>query len=169
MSSSASRRLSLIAAAVAVPLIVAGCGSSAQPAAEVTQPTGAIELPNQPAPAAPSPQQDGLVASDPFADIEVDDQFGNGSSVAVTSVLLQRGPAVLVISDLSGQALGTKRVTPRSQPVSVQLETPVTISQELLATLYLDNGNGSFDPSKDTPMIDDEGEPVSEDFDYVVQ
>jgi hypothetical protein len=74
-----------------------------------------------------------------------------------------------VISDLSGQALGTKRVTPRSQPVSVQLETPVTISQELLATLYLDNGNGSFDPSKDTPMIDDEGEPVSEDFDYVVQ
>ena len=59
----------------------------------MTQPTGAIELLNQPAPAAPSPQQDGLVARI-RSDIEADDQFGNGSSVAVTSVLLQRGPAV---------------------------------------------------------------------------
>jgi hypothetical protein len=160
--------MSLVAAAVAVPLFVAGCTSSATPAAQPSAPTDAIELPAQ-SPVPPPAQQDGLVAPDPFADVEVDDQFGNGREVAVTSVLLSRGPAVLVISDMTGQVLGTKKVTPRSQPVSVQLDRPVTVSQELLATLYLDNGNGQFNPQKDSPMIDDEGEPVSEDFDYVVQ
>lgn len=160
--------MGLVAAAIAVPLVIAGCSSSATPTTETSAPTDAIELSSQ-APVPPPPQQDGLVAPDPFADVEVDDQFGNGNEVAVTSVFLSRGPAVLVISDMTGQVLGTKKVTPRTQPVSVQLDRPVTVSQELLATLYLDNGNGSFNPQKDTPMIDDEGEPVSEDFDYVVQ
>ena len=43
------------------------------------------------------------------------------------------------------------------------------MSQELVATLYLDDGDGSFDAERDTLMVDEEGEPVSEDFDYIVQ
>ena len=104
-----------------------------------------------------------------MADLEVDDQAGNGTEVAVTSVLLSREPALLVITDMTGQVLGVKQVSTRSQPTQVRLQTPVTVSQELDAALYLDNGNGTFNPAKDVPMLDEENEPVSEDFDYVVQ
>ncbi len=127
---------------------------------------GAIELSSPaelPEPAATAP-----TATDPIADLEVDDQFGNGTEVAVTSVLLGREPALLVITDMTGQVLGVKEVSTRSQPTQVKLQTPVTTSQELIASLYLDDGNGRFNPA-DTPMLDEENEPVSEDFDYVVQ
>ena len=123
---------------------------------------------NQPAPAAPSPQQDGLVASDPFADIEGDDQFGNGSSVAVTSVLLQRGPAVLVISDLSGQVLGTRRSRRVASPSRCSW-TRRSPSAKNCSQRSRGQQQRRFRPLEGHPMIDDEGEPVSEDFDYVVQ
>ena len=78
----------------------------------------------------------------------MDDQFGNGSEVAVTSVCLSRGPAVLVISDMTGQVLGHQEAHPPYAAGLSAVGPPVTVSQELLATLYLDNGNGSFDPRR---------------------
>lgn len=166
MSSSASKRAALIGLAVAAPLLIAGCSSSEPAGTTVPAGEGAIEL-NSPA-ASPEPIATAPTATDPIADLEVDDQFGNGTEVAVTSVLLGREPALLVITDMTGQVLGVKEVSTRSQPTQVKLQTPVTASQELIASLYLDDGNGRFNPD-DTPLLDEESERVSEDFDYVVQ
>jgi len=166
VSSSASRA-GLIGLAVVLPLLVAGCSSGSPEPAGTAVPAGegAIELPVE----ASLPTTTTPSATDPVADLEVDDQVGNGTEVAVTSVLLSREPALLVITDMTGQVLGVKQVSTRSQPTQVRLQTPVTVSQELDAALYLDNGNGTFNPAKDIPMLDEENEPVSEDFDYVVQ
>lgn len=163
MSSSASK-LAVVGLAGAGVFALAACGSST-PASDTTSvaPSDAIVLPETPAPAPTNP------AADSVADLEVDDQLGNGRSVTVTSVILGRGPAWLTISDLGGNTLGVKEVSPRAQPVTVKLQPPVTMSQELVATLYLDDGDGSFDAERDTLMVDEEGEPVSEDFDYIVQ
>lgn len=164
MSSSASRA-GLIGLAVALPALLTGCSSSSPAGTTVPAGEEAIELPvGTSAPTASTPS-----ATDPVADLEVDDQAGDGTEVAVTSVLLSREPALLVITDMTGQVLGVKQVSTRSQPTQVRLQTPVTVSQELDAALYLDNGNATFNPAKDVPMLDEENEPVSEDFDYVVQ
>jgi hypothetical protein len=144
-------------------LVLAACGGST-PAAEQTSvaPSDAIVLPEDPQTPLPT-------GADSIADLEVEDQMGNGRSVTVTSVLLGRGPAWLVVSDLGGNTLGVTEVSPRTQPVTIDLRPPVTVSQELLASLHLDDGDGTFDAERDTLMVDEEGEPVSEDFDYIVQ
>ena len=160
MSSSASR----VALAGAAVVALAACGSDT-PAADTTTvvPSEAIVLPEPTSSAPANP------AADSVADLEVEDQYGNGRSVTVTSVILGRGQAWLAVSDLGGNVLGVKELSPRAQPVTVNLQPPVTMSQELLAALYLDDGDGSFDAKRDTLMVDEEGEPVSEDFDYIVQ
>lgn len=158
-----SSSLSKVTFAAIATVTLAAC-SSAQPASEqASPPSEAIVLPEATSPPPTNP------ASDSIADLEVEDQMGNGSEVTVTSVMLGRGPAWLVITDLGGNVLGTKQVSPRTQPVTVPLQPPVTVSQELIATLYLDDGDGRFDADRDTPMVDEEAEIVSEDFDYVVQ
>lgn len=126
-------------------------------------PAEAIVLPEATSPAPTDP------AADSVADVEVDDQFGDGRAVSVTSVLLGKGPAWLVITDLGGNVVGLEEVSPRTQPVTVKLQPPLAVSQELVATLHLDDGDGTFDTQRDRPMVDEEGEQVSEDFDYVVQ
>lgn len=160
MSSSASK-VALVAVAV---LTTAACANGAdQVSEESSVPSDAIVLPEATAAMPTNP------GADSIADLEVDDQWGNGTEVTVTSVMLGRGPAWLVISDLGGNVLGTKQVSPRTQPVTVTLQPAVTMSQELLATLYLDDGDGRFDRQEDTMMVDEEAETVTEDFDYVVQ
>ncbi|MEZ5185516.1 MAG: hypothetical protein R2720_07200 [Candidatus Nanopelagicales bacterium] len=144
-------------------MALAACGSDTPATEPSAVPSEAIVLPETTDPQPTNP------AADSVADLEVDDQYGNGRSVTVTSVILGRGPAWLTISDLGGNVLGVKEVSPRTQPVTVNLQPPVTMSQELLAALYLDDGDGSFDAEKDTLMVDEDGEPVSEDFDYIVQ
>jgi len=59
-------------------------------------------------------------------------------------------------------------VTPQSQPVTVRLNSPVTTSQELHATLYLDNGDGVFELDLDLPILGEEGKLVHETFYYKV-
>ena len=150
-------------AAVAA-LTVAACSSGADPVGDQTAvASDPIVLPEASSPTPTNP------AADTIADLEVDDQLGDGTEVTVTSLVLGRGPAWLVVSDLGGNVLGVKKVSPRTQPVTVPLQPPVTVSQELIATLHLDDGDGRFDPQRDTRMVDEEAETVSEDFDYVVQ
>ena len=160
MSSSVSK----IAVIAAAALATTACVNNAAPVSEQSQlPSEAIVLPEATAPMPTNP------AVDSIADLEVEDQWGDGAEVTVTSVMLGRGPAWLVVSDMGGNALGTKQVSPRTQPVTVTLQPRVATSQELLATLHLDDGDGRFDPQSDTMMVDEEGETVTEDFDYVVQ
>lgn len=152
--------------AVVTVVLTAGCSGASNTSDSAAPATEGIEIPEPSTSSIPAPPN---AAADAVADLEVDDQIGNGREVTVTSVLLGRGPAIMVITDRNGNVLGTKKVSPRTQPVTVRLHQPVTVSQELLATLYLDDGDGAFDPQKDTPMVDEESEPVGEDFDYIVQ
>lgn len=106
--------------------------------------------------------------SDSFAELELEDQSGQGDRVQVEEVRLSLGSGLLVISDLSGNYLGSAIVTPDSQPVAVQLDNKINISQELIGTLYFDDGDGVFSAESDFQIRDDEGEIVREDFDYQV-
>ena len=51
--------------------------------------------------------------------------------------------------------------------MTLTLTQPVRSSQELLAVLHRDDGDGSFDAAAD-PVVVADGEPVAEDFDYIV-
>jgi hypothetical protein len=104
--------------------------------------------------------------SDSFAELEIEDQAGNGQSVELDEVRLSLGLGFLVITNQEGSVLGYATVTPDSQPVSVSLTSKVTSSQELIGLLFLDDGDGEFSSQIDPKILGDEGEPVEEDFDY---
>lgn len=107
-------------------------------------------------------------ATDPFAEVDIDDQSGDGTSVEIDEIKVVRGNSFLVIYDLNGIVLAESLVTPQSQPVTLALNTPVSVSQELQATLYLDNGDGLFELDLDLPILGEEGELVHETFWYSV-
>jgi hypothetical protein len=117
-----------------------------------------VEAPGSAAPATPAPSA---------ADLDIDDQAGDGTRVAVDSVSVS-GPAFVVITDQSGTVLGSDTASPGVQLVSVLLTTPISESAELLGMLVRDDGDGVLDLATDLPLIDDEGESVEEDFDYRV-
>lgn len=106
--------------------------------------------------------------TDRWAEIDIDDQRGDGKSMVIESVEVSRA-AILAIYDRGGKLLVSAQISPRSQPVSVKFDTPLTKSSELLAKLFLDNGDGVFDPSYDLPIYDDESELAEEDFNYRLQ
>lgn len=107
-------------------------------------------------------------ATDPSAEVDIDDQSGSGSELKIDEIKVGRGNAFLVIYDNSGLVLTETLVTPQSQPVTVRLNSPVTSSQELQATLYLDNGDGVFELDLDLPILGEEGKLVHETFYYRV-
>jgi hypothetical protein len=112
-----------------------------------------------------SPEKEDEV-SDGFAELEIEDQGGDGSSVEIEEVRQSLGNAVLVIFDTQRKVLGSSPVTVRSQPVAVQLNSPILKSQKLIAQLFLDNGNGTYDLDQDTPILDHDGDLAREDFEY---
>ena len=107
-------------------------------------------------------------ATDPYAEVDIEDQSGDGRSVAIDEIKVARGNSFLVIYDLNGFVLAQSLVTPQSQPVTLLLDSPILESQELQATLYLDNGDGLFELDLDLPILGEEGELVHESFDYSV-
>lgn len=161
----------------AATLAVAGCADGGSPpvdsapiAVATETPAASPEAPSPQPPVAsptqPSPAWTG--ARDPLAEVEIDDQSGDGTSVTVDSIELARDAAMLVIRDRAGNVHAATRVTPHTTPVRVPLKQPVRTSQELVAELYLDNGNGRFDPRTDQPIVDDDGDLVREEFHFLV-
>ena len=104
--------------------------------------------------------------SDGFAELEIEDQSGDGSSVEIEEVRQSLGNAILVIFDSQGRVLGSSPVTVRTQPVAVELNSPISRSQKLFAQLFLDNGNEKYDPDQDTPILDHDGDLARESFEY---
>lgn len=165
----------------ALPLLLAGCASSpaapelqfdaialgdapvatAQPSSSA-QPEQASESP------ASSESNESEYAQDRYAEIDIDDQSGDGTMVQIDEISISGSNSFLVIYNNQGLVLSSALVTPQSQPVTVKLQVPITNSQELEAVLYLDDGDGVFDLRKDRPILDYEGELVHEDFDYRV-
>lgn len=109
-----------------------------------------------------------LQSTDLEADIEIEDQRGDGTVVAVEEVSVQRGNAFLVITTMAGDLLASDLVSPRSQPVNVVFSKPIANSAQLQAALYLDDGDGKFDPMLDFPIFEEDGEQVRENFFYEV-
>lgn len=105
-----------------------------------------------------------------YAELEIDDQMGDGTSVQIREIETSLQAGLIVIFDSTGSYLGEAIVSSTVQPVSIELATPIASSQELVAQLFSDNGNGVFD-SKDLQVIeseDNEIEIIDEDFEYEI-
>lgn len=102
------------------------------------------------------------------AELEIEDQSGDGTSVQIQEVKTSLQTGLLVIFDASGGYLGAAKVSSTVQPVSIELVNPISSSQELIGQLFADNGNGVYD-SMDLEVIEadeDEREIIYEDFEY---
>lgn len=108
------------------------------------------------------------VVRDDQAKVDVDDQGGDGRTVRVREVRLSSGAGhVVVIDPRTREVLGTDEVgAGTARDLTVSLTRAVRRSGELVAFLYADDGDGRFDPATDGALVDDDREPVDEDFDY---
>lgn len=104
--------------------------------------------------------------NDTFAELELEDQYGDGTRIAIEEVRISFELGYVGVFDLEGYLLGFAKVTNQSQPVAINLEKALSSSTKLLAKLYADNGDRTFDPSTDLPVLDDDREIIIEDFDY---
>ena len=147
--------------------------TQAQPSqtGSATEP-GVTESPATPAPSpsetSESEEREHEYATDRYAEIEIEDQAGDGSTIQIHEIHVSAAASHLVIYDKTGMVLGNALVTPQSQPVNIKLQIPITSSQELEAVLYLDDGDGDFDLEADSPILDDDRDLVHEDFYYRV-
>jgi hypothetical protein len=103
---------------------------------------------------------------DDRAGLDVDDQRGDGRTVAIDEVRIMRttGHVAIFTADRS-RLLGSVSV-PRSDEerrTTVTLNQPVTGTTRLLAVLYGDNGDGRFDLAVDPAVVEADGD---EDFTY---
>lgn len=181
------RTLRAVAALAVVALATSACGDDPEPevvgapivlSSSPANPDGTASGPPATSdPAAPSstPQTGGaapVVAAvrDAAAEVDVDDQRGDGTTVVVREVRLPTTDGhVVVIDPRSRAVLGSAPVRAGStRTVTLTLSTPVQVSGELVALLYADDGDGRFDPSTDAGVVDDDGEAVDEDFEYIV-
>ena len=180
LHSPTTRGLAALATAALLATGLAACGDD-DVAAEVA-PLRSVTVPAAGAtassPASPAPAQTPAAAGsavsapgtvlDAAAELEVEDQRGDGTNVRVEFARLSSGNGHVAILTRDGQLLGSAPVTAGSQPVTIALEPRVTRSGELHAVLYADDGDGSFDPARDAVVVDGEGEREAEDFDYVL-
>ena len=112
--------------------------------------------------------------ADDTAEVEVEDQTGDGRTVQVEEVRIGAEPGFVVIYDAGRTVLGWTYVPSRVRGVTVELTTPVQASRELVAALFRDDGDRGFDPNVDPQIVeqdhdDNETEPVTEDFDYLLR
>jgi hypothetical protein len=105
--------------------------------------------------------------TDPLADLDIDDQVGDGRSVVIEAVDTDLPAVHIVIETRDGLVLGSDLRTAGLQPVTLRLEQPVPEPTELVGRMLVDDGDGILEIGVDRPVIDDEGEQVAEDFDYV--
>lgn len=181
------------AAAGAAAVVLAGCASDApdqasepglalSPAASapaLTPGTGGADRSDDVTPddvATPdddsTPDDDDIVLRDAptvvdeTAEIDVEDQRGDGTAVRVDEVRFASGSALVGIYGAGLDLLGWAPVQSGVQPVTIQLTRAVGSSQELIAVLHLDDGDGLL--SRGDSVLVEEGEQVSEDFDYVL-
>ena len=111
---------------------------------------------------------------DNAAGVDVEDQTGDGTSVQVEEVRIGTEPGFVVIYDAGRSVLGWTYVPSRVRGVTVELTTPVQASRELVAALFRDDGDKEFDPQVDPLIVeqdddDQETEPVTEEFDYILR
>jgi hypothetical protein len=165
-------RLGWLAGPVAA-VALAGCASAVDVAPKgadvepivVTLPTG--EPSASPSAVSVTGGDEPSSVTDPLADLDIDDQVGDGRNVVIESVDTDLPAVHIVIETREGLVLGSDLRTAGLQPVTLRLDQPVPEPTELVGRMLADDGDGILEIGADRPVIDDEGEQVAEDFDYV--
>ncbi|WP_138758018.1 DUF7282 domain-containing protein [Modestobacter altitudinis] len=160
------RRPLLVLPTTAAIILLSGCGDDAPEGdAPPSSPATAGETTVAP---------EGQSGSDQQADLEFEDQSGDGSSVVVDTVSAPQGGFVVVTAEGSDVPLGSVRVqVGTTDDAEVPLDAPLTADTDLTATLYADtDGDGGFDPSADQAVPepisgDDSSDDTSDDSDVV--
>ena len=146
------------------PIVLRGSetsGSPTPPSSPTTTATGGA------APVVPDVRDDD-------AEVEVQDQGGDGRTVTVEEAVLGSGPGhVVVVDPATRTVLGSASLRAgTSRAVTVTLTTSVPRTGEYLALLYADDGDGAFDDTRDGLVVDaddDGGGSVDEDFRYTLR
>lgn len=99
------------------------------------------------------------------ADLEVEDQRGDGRTVAVEEASAASGTGFVAVYTRDDQLLGSAAVT--GGPLTVELDERVPATGQLRAVLFGDDGDGTFSPETD-PRLSANGAPVDEAFDYTL-
>ena len=110
-----------------------------------------------------------LEAIVPSAEIDIDDQRGDGRFIEIDEVEVGLGQSWLVIFNESGDIVASALVSPSVEPVSVLIISRLTNSQTLTAYLYLDDGDGVFDRFDDPLIRESPEKSLQEEFDYRVR
>lgn len=100
------------------------------------------------------------------AELEVDDQSGDGRTVRVEQARLSDGTGHVALLDRDGRLLGSVPVPRGDRAVTVRLREPLRASAELVAVLHADDGDGRFERERDAVVVDDDGEREEDDLDY---
>ena len=103
---------------------------------------------------------------DDTAELDVEDQRGDGRTVRVEEVRFSSGTGIVGIYDAGLKLLGSSVVSSGDHAVTIELDRRLGSSQELFAVLHRDDGDGVLG-SGDAVFVD-EGEQVGEDFDYLL-
>jgi hypothetical protein len=109
---------------------------------------------------------------DPQSELDIEDQRGTGATVQVEQVKTS-APGFVVVYSADGTVLGSAPVTAESQPASITLDPALGAGMHrLTAALWVDDGDGIFDPSTDALIVDDRDDTrdhdPAESFDYEV-
>lgn len=105
--------------------------------------------------------------TDARADLDIDDQSGDGRTVIIEAVDTDLPAVHIVIETRDGQILGSDLRTGGLQPVTLRLNQSVPEPMELMGRILVDDGDGILEIEIDRPVVDAEGEQVAENFDYV--
>lgn len=153
-------------------ILILGTSCSSNTSSPLTLPSSALTL-NGKSSSLPSPSESmseipsepKKTPSDPEAEIDIDDQAGDGTSLMIDEVEFSLNSVWLVIRSKQGEIFHVELLKYGARKASIQLTTPLT-SGEYLVSLHSDDGDGDFDISKDHMIRGHEREMAREDFDY---
>ncbi|WP_300007404.1 hypothetical protein [Pseudonocardia sp.] len=176
-------------ALAATTAVLTACGSGTDTSAAPVAPVTAAQAPTATTAASPtattaaSPSAAPTAApvapvSDPGAEVDADDQSGDGTTAVIREARITVGPGWLAVrsdDDNGGRLLGSAAVAPgQTGPVTVTLTEPVPSGDDddLTVVLHTDDGDGVFDERLDPRVLDDDDDDQDDDdiedddFDY---
>ena len=165
LSPSALARPALLAASAAALLAASACGSdepapapaASSPPSASSGPSAGASATSSPPPAAEGTGAPGLHRDDE-ADLQGEDQQGDGTSVRVEDVQLSTADGFVAVFAADGSLLGSAPVARSDEDVDV--DVPLSPAQsgtvELRAVLYADDGDGALDPAVDPQVAEDD-------------
>lgn len=102
---------------------------------------------------------------DPSAEIEVEDQSGDGSRLKIDEIEFSLERVWLVVRSKSGELFHAELLSYGAKRASIQLQKPL-VKGEYLVSLHSDNGDAEFNEALEPVIRGEERELVREDFEY---